>query len=88
MNQAPQTIHEEAPRVDVHDIARSLITQGFLPECFSIDAHDARPVWDFFGLCALLNQRPEQLVEILQSNGPVYSSTAGIPSSWRALIEP
>ena len=88
MTQAPQTVPAETPRVDVHDIARSLITQGFLPECFSIDAHDSRPVWDFYGLCALLNQRPNQLVEILKQNGPVYDRHAGIPSSWKMLLEP
>jgi hypothetical protein len=83
-----QITTQETPCEDVHVLAQALIREGFLPESFTIDAHDTRPLWDFYGLCALLNQRPAQLLEIRKSNGPVYDRHAGIPSSWRMLIEP
>ena len=71
----------------IHLEAQRLIVTGHLPEAFSIDAHDSRPLWDYIGLCVLLNQRPDQLTQLLLSNGPAYQPGAGIPSSWRALIE-
>lgn len=77
----------KATPISVHDVAQALIVGGFLPESFTICPHDARPLWDFHGICALLNQRPGQLVELLKGNGPVYLRGVGIPSSWRALIE-
>ena len=67
--------------------ARALIVGGYLPESFTICPHDARPLWDFLGLCVLLNQRPDQLTRLLLDNGPAYQPGAGIPSSWKALIE-
>ena len=67
--------------------ARQLIAGGFLPVSFTICPHDGRPLWDFGGICSLLNQRPAQLVEVLRSNGAVYGRGVGIPSSWRSLIE-
>lgn len=73
--------------INVHETAQALIVGGYLPEAFSIDPHDGRPVWDFHGICALLNQRPGQLVEVLKGNGPVYTPGVGIPSSWKSLIE-
>ena len=75
------------PAISVHETAQALIVGGYLPESYTIDAHDARPLWDFHGICALLNQRPGQLVEVLKENGPVYSRGVGIPSSWKSLIE-
>ena len=71
----------------IHATAQQLIVTGHLPEPFTIDRHDSRPLWDYIGLCVLLNQRPDQLTQLLLSNGPAYQSGAGIPSSWRALIE-
>ena len=71
----------------VHQEAQRLIVTGHLPEAFTIDAHDARPLWDYLGLCVLLNQRPDQLTRLLLSNGPAYQPGAGIPSSWRMFIE-
>ena len=82
---------EETPKVktaNLNETAQALIVGGFLPAAFSIDPYDGRPVWDFNGLCALLNQRPGQLVELLKANGPAYLPGAGIPSSWKALVEP
>ena len=72
---------------EIHRTAQRLIVDGYLPESYILDRHDARPLWDFIGLCVLLNQRPDQLTELLLSNGPAYKPGAGIPSSWRALIE-
>lgn len=71
----------------IHATAQQLIVAGHLPEPFTIDRHDARPLWDYIGLCVLLNQRPDQLTRLLLSNGPAYQPGAGIPSSWKALIE-
>jgi hypothetical protein len=67
--------------------ARQLIVGGYLPESYTIDPHDGRPLWDFGGLCTLLNQRPAQLVEVLTANGAVYGRGVGIPSSWRMFVE-
>ena len=72
---------------EIHLQAQRLIVAGYLPPPFTICPHDSRPLWDFAGLADLLNQRPDQLVELLQANGPAYLPVAGIPSSWRMLIE-
>ena len=80
----PTTVAEIRP-IDAE--AAGLIVTGHLPEAFTIDPHDGRPLWDFGGLCSLLNQRPAQLVEVLRGNGAVYGRGVGIPSSWRSLIE-
>jgi hypothetical protein len=71
----------------IHTAAQQLIVSGHLPAPFNVDPHDQRPLWDFVGLAELLNQRPDQLVQLLQANGPAYLPGAGIPSSWRMLIE-
>jgi hypothetical protein len=78
---------EEVQIAPIHQKAQQLVVAGYLPPPFTIDRHDSRPLWDFIGLAELLNQRPDQLAELLQGNGPVYQKTAGIPSSWRLLIE-
>lgn len=78
---------EEAETPAIHQVAQRLIVDGFLPESYTIDRHDSRPLWDYIGLCVLLNQRPDQLAELLMANGRAYQPGAGIPSSWRALIE-
>lgn len=71
----------------IHLEAQRLIVSGHLPEAFTIDAYDSRPLWDYIGLCVLLNQRPDQLTQLLLSNGPAYQPGAGIQSSWRMLVE-
>jgi hypothetical protein len=78
---------EEVPTAPIHIEAQRLVVMGYLPPPFTICPHDSRPLWDFAGLADLLNQRPDQLVELLQANGPAYLPVAGIPSSWRMLIE-
>lgn len=80
-----ETQQPEGP--SVHEIAHELVVGGHLPDPYTIDRHDSRPLWDFIGLAELLNQRPDQLAELLRGNGSVYSKTVGIPSSWRMLIE-
>ena len=62
--------------------------RGFLPPPHIISPFDSRPLWDYLGLCALLDQRPSELTEILLRNGPVHlAGDKGIPSSWKALVE-
>jgi hypothetical protein len=78
---------EQVETPAIHQTAQNLIVTGHLPAPYQIDAHDQRPLWDFVGLAELLNQRPDQLVQLLQANGPAYLPGAGIPSSWRMLIE-
>ena len=72
---------------EIHQEAQRLIVTGHLPEPFNVDPYDGRPLWDYIGLCVLLNQRPAQLTQLLLDNGPAYQPGAGIPSSWKALIE-
>lgn len=67
--------------------AHRLIVEGFLPAPYQIDPHDQRPLWDFVGLAELLDQRPDELVQLLVESGPAHLPKQGIPSSWRALIE-
>ncbi len=74
------------PAIDIE--AQRLIVRGFLPPPHIISPFDSRPLWDYLGLCALLDQRPSELTEILLRNGPVHlAGDKGIPSSWRMLIE-
>jgi hypothetical protein len=74
-----QTIHQQAQR---------LVVLGHLPQPYTIDPLDQRPLWDVAGLAELLSQRPDELIGLLRKNGPVFStSDRGVPSSWRALIE-
>ena len=80
----PTTVAEIRP-IDAE--AAGLIAGGFLPVSFTICPHDSRPLWDYLGLCVLLNQRPDQLTQLLLRNGPAYQPGAGIPSSWRMFIE-
>jgi hypothetical protein len=82
----PKQTDIETP--EIHKRAQELVVSGYLPLPFQIDAHDQRPLWDFYGLAALLDQRPDALVELLIQNGAVHlSGDRGVPSSWKALIE-
>ena len=72
---------------EIHQEAQRLIVTGHLPEPFNVDPYDGRPLWDYIGLCVLLNQRPDELSRLLQANGPAYLPGVGIPSSWRSWIE-
>ena len=81
-----ETAQEEV--VDtVHQVAQTMIVEGYLPAPYQIDPHDMRPLWDFTGLALMLDQRPDQLVELLKENGPVHLRGTGIPSSWQLLLE-
>ena len=76
------------PTPPIHQEARRLIVQGYLPLPFSIDPHDGRPVWSFTELALLFDRRPDELVSLLIQAGPVHLvGDRGVPSSWRALIE-
>lgn len=78
----------ETDTPEIHKRAHELVVSGYLPLPFQIDVHDQRPLWDFYGLAALLDQRPDALIELLLANGPAHlPADRGIPSSWRALIE-
>ena len=77
---------EDVETREVDRIAHRLVVQGFLPAPFTCDAHDQRPLWDFTGLSELLDQRPDQLVQLLVRNGPVHlEADKGIPSSWQSI---
>lgn len=68
--------------------AMELILFGYLPAPFNVDPHDSRPLWDICGIAALLDQRPDALVELLIAAGPAHlPADRGVPSSWKALIE-
>ena len=76
----------DAETPEIHKDAQRLIVGGYLPEPFSIDPHDGRPVWDFIGIAALFDRNPHELMEILVSRGPVHlAQDRGIPSSWAML---
>ena len=78
----------ETDTPEIHKRAQELVVSGYLPLPFQIDAHDQRPLWDFYGLAALLDRRPDELIELLRENGPVFSTAdRGVPSSWRMLFE-
>ena len=73
---------------EIHVQAQRLIVQGYLPPPFSVDPFDGRPVWSFTEIATMLDQRPDELVELLLANGPVHlAGDRGVPSSWRMLIE-
>ncbi len=78
---------EQVETPQIHQTAQRLIVSGHLPSPYQIDPHDQRPLWDFVGLAELLNQRPDQLAQLLLANGPAYLPGAGIPSSWQLLRE-
>lgn len=76
---------EDVETREVDRVAQKLIVGGYLPEPFSIDPHDGRPVWDFAGIAALFNRKPDEVVKLLLANGPVHQHGQGIPSSWAML---
>ena len=82
----------EAHVVDVEtrpidQTAHRLVIEGYLPAPFICDAHDQRPLWDFSGLALMLDQRPDELVQLLVRNGHVHlEADRGIPSSWQSIV--
>jgi hypothetical protein len=80
-----QTDHPTPP---IHLEAQRLIISGHLPAPYIVSNFDGRPLWDVIGIAAMLDTRPDQLIELLLRNGPAHlQADRGIPSSWKALIE-
>lgn len=85
-NRGARVVDVEARPIDRQ--AMELIISGHLPAPFNVDPHDARPLWDICGIAALLDQRPDSLVELLIAAGPAHLPVdRGVPSSWQSLIE-
>ncbi len=81
-----QTDH---PTPGIHQEAQKLVVTGHLPAPYIVSNFDGRPLWDVIGIAAMLDQRPDQLIELLLANGPAHlAADRGVPSSWRMLIEP
>jgi len=76
------------PTPPIHLQAQKLVVTGHLPAPYIVSNFDARPLWDVVGIAAMLDTRPDQLIELLLRNGPVHlPADRGVPSSWKSLIE-
>lgn len=72
----------------IHLEAQRLVVTGHLPAPYIVSNFDARPLWDVVGIAAMLDTRPDQLIELLLRNGAVHlQADRGVPSSWRMLVE-
>ena len=77
---------KDAETREIDQLAHRLVITGYRPEPFSVDAHDGRPLWSFEEMALLFDRRPDELVDLLHTLGPVHLDR-GVPSSWHKLME-